>query len=270
MKIEIGKERIVGFKFEHLTEGIAWRESMNYYVNQKGKIVSIHHDGFMSVGVKFRDGQVWYYPFEMAKNYLIKDEEIIPTFLIDGYETKQQQIIIKLSEGINEILTKIQNRNNMKNLKITTPEGYEIDKENSTFENIVFKPIEKELPKSLIELGEIIGYYTNGFGRTTKTTYSRIEQHNLSTQLFATKEQAEASLALAQLSQLREVYRDGWKPDWMNITQNKYCLYFYNGKIYEATFNRIQVFLSFQSAEVRDLFLENFRDLIEQAKPLMS
>jgi len=29
-------------------------------------------------------------------------------------------------------------------------------------------------------------------------------------------------------------------------------------------------FLSFQSSEVRDLFLENFRDLIEQAKPLMS
>ena len=28
----------------------------------------------------------------------------------------------------------------MKNLKITAPEGYEIDKTNSTFENIVFKP----------------------------------------------------------------------------------------------------------------------------------
>ena len=30
----------------------------------------------------------------------------------------------------------------MKSMKITPPEGFEIDKENSTFENIVFKPID--------------------------------------------------------------------------------------------------------------------------------
>lgn len=35
-----------------------------------------------------------------------------------------------------------------KEFKIQMPEGYEIDKENSTFEKIVFKKIEKELPKS--------------------------------------------------------------------------------------------------------------------------
>ena len=159
----------------------------------------------------------------------------------------------------------------MKNLKITAPDGYEIDKENSTFENIVFKPIKKELPKSLIELGEIIGYYTNGFGRTTKKTYSRIEQHNLSTKLFATKEQAEASLALAQLSQLLKVYRESEKViDWSNDSQGKYCIRFGLHGLERVHTFEYTYFLSFQSAEVRDLFLENFRDLIEQAKPLMS
>ena len=199
-----------------------------------------------------------------------KNEDIIPTFLIGGYETKQQKLIKELSEGVKDILTKINNKNNMKNLKITAPEGYEIDKQNSTFENIVFKPIKKELPNNLCELGDIVGYYTNGFGRTTKTTYPMLNNHNLSTQLFATKEQAEASLALAQLSQLREVYRDGWKPDWKNDNQKKYAISFVEDTICGDFTYIVSYFLSFQSEEVRNLFLENFRDLIEQAKPLMS
>ena len=158
----------------------------------------------------------------------------------------------------------------MKNLKITAPEGYEIDKENSTFENIVFKPIKKELPNNIDELGQIVGYYTSGFGSITKATCSIIDKRTISTQLFATEEQAEASLALAQLSQLREVYRDGWKPDCSDNKQYKYSICFCAGGIDEATYYGTHAFLSFQSAEVRDLFLENFRDLIEQAKPLMS
>lgn len=98
----------------------------------------------------------------------------------------------------------------MKNLKITPPEGYEIDKEKSTFENIVFKPIKKELPKSWEELEDLSGFYVESNCNIKKSDASmrRVAMNN-----FATKEQAEASLSLAQLSQLREVYRDGWKPD---------------------------------------------------------
>ena len=36
----------------------------------------------------------------------------------------------------------------MKELKIEVPQGYEIDKEKSTFEKIVFKKIKVELPKT--------------------------------------------------------------------------------------------------------------------------
>lgn len=41
-----------------------------------------------------------------------------------------------------------------KEIKINIPEGYEIDKENSTFECIKFKPIEKEL--TLLDIHEKI------------------------------------------------------------------------------------------------------------------
>lgn len=46
----------------------------------------------------------------------------------------------------------------MKEIKIEVPEGYEIDKENSTFEIIKFKEKSK-LPMSWTELGDITGYY---------------------------------------------------------------------------------------------------------------
>lgn len=88
--------------------------------------------------------------------------------------------------------------------------------------------------------------------------------------VFATREQAEAALALAQLSQLRKVYRQGWKPDWNDKEQEKYAIYFMLGEIEKDKVYSLVYFLTFQSAEIRDQFLENFRDLIEKAKPLMS
>lgn len=154
----------------------------------------------------------------------------------------------------------------MKELKINVPEGYEIDKDKSTFENIVFK--KKELPNSWEGLVSVYGFRLDPEVKTTegifftKNRYDRL--------LFKTKEQANASLALAQLSQLRDVYRDGWEPDWATRFTEKYCIYFQSGKlvIFESYFN--EFFLSFQDRKTAELFLENFRDLIEQAKPLMS
>lgn len=143
------------------------------------------------------------------------------------------------------------------------------DKELKALALQTFPELEKkELPKSWEELGFIeLGYHV-----TTNSEviggggYSNCpENYNA----FATKEQAEASLALAQLSQLREVYRDGWKPNWSNGL-SKHSIRFWEGVVSKISSEYVDVFLSFQSEEVRDLFLKNFRDLIEQAKPLMS
>lgn len=153
----------------------------------------------------------------------------------------------------------------MKDLKITPPEGYEIDKEASTFEHIVFKPIQKQLPKSWEELDVIKGWFVNTgseIGYTQVGTY----RHNRS--VFVTEEQAEASIALAQLTQLREVYRQGWKPNW-NEGSAKDVIEKYSGEVVgDSYFNR-SFFLAFQSEEVRDQFLKNFKELIEKASPLL-
>ena len=124
----------------------------------------------------------------------------------------------------------------------------------------------KELPKSWEELEIINGYWVDEICSTLETA---IEPQNHNRNVFATKEQAEASIALAQLSQLREVYRNGWVPDFSD-SNKKYCIFIIEDKITTDWFKITNCFLSFQDAKTKDLFLENFRDLIEKAKPLMS
>lgn len=154
----------------------------------------------------------------------------------------------------------------MNTLKITPPEGFEIDKEKSTFEEIVFKPIKKELPRKWEDLGFIKGWFVNHVSQTFPIEMSAKKVYR---NIFATEEQARAAVALAQLSQLREVYRQEWTPDWNNGSQTKYSIANLEGKTYKNCAYRYGHFLCFQSEEVRDEFLENFKDLIEEASPLL-
>jgi hypothetical protein len=154
----------------------------------------------------------------------------------------------------------------MKTLKINVPEGYEIDKEQSTFENIVFKEIKKELPKSWEDLENLKGFYVDGSSDIFESKNSRAI--NVNHNIFSTKAQAEASIALAQLSQLREVYRDGWVPDFTKDWA--YLIVLNPTKLYVGITKEHINFLSFQQKEIAQQFLENFRELIEKAKPLLS
>lgn len=151
----------------------------------------------------------------------------------------------------------------MKSLKIEVPEGYEVDKDKSTFENIVFKKINEfsNLPKSVKEI-EGRCYYINNYGAIS-TTYTSAP-NNLST-----KERAEAFLALMQLVELRDVYNEGWKPDWNYEEYKKHCIFFEDNKVKIDSFYYHQRVLHFKSKELAELFSEEFSDLIEQAKELL-
>jgi len=152
-------------------------------------------------------------------------------------------------------------------MKIQVPEGYEIDREKSTFENIVFKKVENELPKSWEDLYEVGGWFvdfhsdvvTSGSMRTGDSVKNR----------FPTKEEAEACLALAQLCQLRDRYNSGWKPDWKNEKELKYVIEIFWGNIVKREYDCRYKVLAFKTEELRDEFLKNFRELIWIAKPLL-
>jgi len=154
----------------------------------------------------------------------------------------------------------------MKTFNIEIPDGYEIDQEKSTFEKIVFKETKKELPKSWEEIERIKGWFVTGDSKLgSLSVLPTYDARNT----FETQEQAEAAVALAQLSQLRKIYRQGWVPDWTDYA-TKYCIALDNNKIVLVGRTTISHFLSFNSVDIVEEFLENFRDLIEKARPLMS
>ena len=127
---------------------------------------------------------------------------------------------------------------------------------------------EKELPKSWEGLVKISGYYTNIESEIRACcNYSTSDKRQKN--IFATKEQAEASIALAQLSQLMKVYNGGWVADWKNNDEYKYCVYFFKNEITTDCSYSLNSFLAFKDEKTRDLFLENFRELILTAKPLL-
>lgn len=74
--------------------------------------------------------------------------------------------------------------------------------------------------------------------------------------------------ALRRLVILRDYYNEGWQPDWED-DEWKYFIENYRGKLdTEITCGNGRV-LSFKSKEIADKFLEEQRELLEIAKPLL-
>jgi hypothetical protein len=130
--------------------------------------------------------------------------------------------------------------------------------------------IKEELPntweefcsKNNIKKGEVcIDAYSN----IVNMSKYAIRNSNSDINLLPNEKTAKAFLALMQLIQLRDCYRDGWEPDW-NTFDEKYCIYNIGNKIDTNIFLDISIILSFQSKEIRDKFYNNFKDLIEVAK----
>ena len=80
---------------------------------------------------------------------------------------------------------------------------------------------------------------------------------------------AYAHIALMQLHQLRDCYRQGWVPDWSNLKEYKYCICCYDNNYKITEILERHHFLTFQSKEIAEKFLNNFEDLIKQAGDLI-
>ena len=93
-----------------------------------------------------------------------------------------------------------------KEVKIQTPKGYEIDKENSTFECIKFKPIKRyityeDICNSILKTG----YYTNSYGEIVGSIINIASPRTGKNNATNTK-QLERILALNQLLNIAEYY----------------------------------------------------------------
>lgn len=101
-------------------------------------------------------------------------------------------------------------------------------KEQRDWTKVKYEP-KKELPKTWEEFCKNypIGkaeYFLNSSCRLRETRSGAERQEVLDRNILPSKQAAEAHLALMQLHQLRDAWREGWLPDWNNDNQSKYSI----------------------------------------------
>ena len=155
-------------------------------------------------------------------------------------------------------------------LEIEVPEGKKAIYKDS---KIIFEDIVQKLPETWEEFCKLYPikekeYYIELNSIPTEISIGERFDHD-DKNVLPSKKAAEAHLALMQLHQLRDCYRQGWKPDWSNNLQEKYCIEFsdYQYRIFKYFVSCR--FLSFQSREIAEKFLMCFRNLIKQAEDLI-
>ena len=158
-----------------------------------------------------------------------------------------------------------------KKLKINIPEGYEIDKEKSTFEEIVFKKVEdpfSKLPKTWEEYYKLTKGYTSYYGYSiNKNTYET--KFDGFYNEFFTKERVKQYVALGKLLQLRDYWVGNWKINSSSLA-NTYLIY--NNVVRETVVAKVygeNFPLTFPTKEMAEKFKEYFGDLIKKAYPLV-
>lgn len=148
-----------------------------------------------------------------------------------------------------------------KELKVEIPQGYEIDKEKSTFEKIVFKKNDNrpETWEDYCKLNQLKDSFVPVYGNCSAEC-----SHTGLYDEFHTEERTEQFIALGKLLQLRDY--------WVNTDEE--CRYAISGcksgviTIY-TTESHLPNALKFPTDEMATRFVKCFRKLIQQAYPLV-
>jgi len=151
-----------------------------------------------------------------------------------------------------------------KEVRIELPEGYVIDKENSTYECIKLKPINKS------KFSDYDGTYRieEGWGINSGRVLHYIPRKNdgFAKCVFATEKIAKSALAMAQISQIMAnderfggIITDN---EWKDGRIAKYCILKCYNQLNMDSIHCTYHFLAFHTEEQRDLFLKENEQLV--------
>lgn len=156
-------------------------------------------------------------------------------------------------------------------IELTLEQAKELYKQGGSFKTLALGAFSEEeltkpnLPKSWREWKQAHPYIGEEYLITNSSEIISSIGYRPSDNLLETREDAEAFLTLIKLKRLRDCYRQGWKPDWAK-DDIKSVIQVEEGIIIPAWEISFSYFLTFQSEEVRDEFLNNFKNMIEQVK----
>ena len=161
-----------------------------------------------------------------------------------------------------------------KELKIQIPEGYEIDREGSTFEKIMFKkkgtnPRSWEEYCNLQIINNKKGYDINGLtSEIDEVEWDICTDSDLWRNVLPSIELAKASRTMMQLMSLRQAWIRDWQPCWNGRTIHYCIVCFNNGYTINGCAQCCHA-LSFPTEEMALDFMNCFKDLLEIVKPLI-
>lgn len=159
---------------------------------------------------------------------------------------------------------------NQTELNISIPEGYEIDKEQSTFEKIIFKKKEYKKEQQVKTWTDLIGKkmpnsskYINAFscilsGEIGPKHFNNREDRNY----FIDEKHAKSALAMAQISQLMPYYGGAVTDEEWGDSTTKYIIYRKYSEIELRNATNIFHFLAFHTKEQRDSFYRYNKQLV--------
>lgn len=145
-----------------------------------------------------------------------------------------------------------------KEIKIQVPEGYEIDRELSSLERIVFKKKKANI-NSCEDLEKVGGYYIDAASSIIHVNLllQNCKEHK---NVFLNEKYAKSALALAQISQLLPYYDSN--VDWDRAT-TKYCILRIGNKIHIDMCISSYHLLAFNSREEAERFLKHNEQLVK-------
>ena len=156
-----------------------------------------------------------------------------------------------------------------KNTKVwNVPEGYELDKEQSTETKVVLKKIEDKRANSWKEYCDMKkgkdSYVVDMYGNVRTTNFSDAPCVGE----FEDKEGARVFAAFSRLLKLRKNWVGDWKPDW-TCRDPTFIIVNSRGNVNGGVSYNVSSPMIFPTEEMRDELLTTFKDLLEQAKPLL-
>lgn len=170
-----------------------------------------------------------------------------------------------------------QNKEDMNTKTIPVPDCWEFDRIDDNG-NIVLKQKEPQLPKTWLECLHVVDkteFWSGSSEIVTESVceeeadgymFSHIEFNHIPCGL------GKPMLALCQLLVCRNAWWEqlGWKPDWKNTKEYKWCIHTYLGRTVTSSdhseYGRV---LAFPDAGTAEEFHHTFKDLIEEAKELL-
>ena len=187
-----------------------------------------------------------------------------------GKTVREYELVFDTDEERQNLLNKCEIKPCPK--PISLPDGYEFRDENGNVINATKIVLEKkkEYPRTYEECCKVLGINARDLEildnmlDTSEMVYCK----NLDRLLNSFRKLLICRDAYWKLYGEEMGLGKSWEPDWNNVS-DKHCIYFVSGYAWSKECQTRQCPFAFPSAEMRDAFYENFKELIQFVKELL-